>query len=270
MTDWPQTIRALHDRYFEIDWGTHVDRLNNSLTPRPPAGDEFRLTTGAPPSWFEGDIESLRPGDWALVIGLNHRLPSPGNMNLSSSEDWDYWRFVNRTHRYGTFHDRPRDLAAALLGGPSRAEDVDDSFIVTRMIFTELCPYPSQHWRLSDAQTAHLVAHDMGFQAIAEVQRILIETAQPSVILVYGAPGVRVFEQTYAGRLMWHRTRYQSETDPRKTLWHNEGHLATEQRSVPVLGFAQRSASTHNSHAEWGQLAARGRQFVIGQSDRSA
>jgi hypothetical protein len=161
-------------------------------------------------------------------------------------------------------------LAAAALG-----EHVDATseveFATTRMVFVELCPYPSRRFGLSDDTLGELASDDAGFEAAARVRRMLIEEARPALIMINGAAAlrsvVRLEEQGGEGRFELTRRRYASESRPEKELWHEDGGYTTGSGavSVPVVGFPfLRKPRTHNSYVEIDQLGAMARALVVG------
>lgn len=262
---WIAELRSLHDSKFAFDWDGHVRALNERL--QLSGEDEFGLPApGLPPSWFVGDIEALRE-PWVLVVSLNQARREDDEdwhaaQHHTSQTYWDYWRWLNRDWWEPRFYRPLVRLASAALGMEVDAEREAD-FATTQMVFVELCPYSSRRFEFSAEILDQLALKDIGFQMSAQVRRVLIEKAEPALILVNGAAALGSFAQLDNTHLELRRRRYASVSRPAKELWHEEGHYPTSSRSVPVVGFPfLRKPPTHNSYAEIDQLGAMARALV--------
>jgi len=70
---WIERLRALQLESFELDRESNLQRLNVKL--QLPTESRFSLAVpAAPPPLFNGDVEAIRPGHWALIVSLNHQL----------------------------------------------------------------------------------------------------------------------------------------------------------------------------------------------------
>ena len=256
---WLSSIRKLHDDSFNVDWERHLATLNERLRL---AGVD-RLQTAIshfPPSWFNGDIEALKPGKWVLVVSLNPQLGPPEGYVVDHSPDayWQFWRMHNKTFPlWGPFFNPLVRVAAISLGEepPSSAEGYQD-VATNRMVFVELCPYASSHFTLSWEQVVELADTDLGFARAADFVRILLEEAEPAVVLVNGNPSMWAFEARHRDRLQWGEVRYESSFKPGKRLHHWQGLYRVDgERRVPAVGFPFLSkARTHNAVVEYEQL----------------
>lgn len=271
---WLDDLRAIFDSTFARDWDAHLASLNRRYDFEPVS--EFKtVAPGLPPVWFNGDVEAISPRDWTLVISIN-----PGSNPLSDeiyqqefatpTASWEHWRTYNRTVRrtQSDFFARLADLASEALGHKvTPGERVEYS--TSRMVFVEVCPYSTPKWppkqrpgaavRWNEKTETELFTHDPGVAICSEITRILIERAEPALVMVNGSPAVRHLERVQGGKINWHRREYESAAKPGKQLWHMEGQFA----SSPLLGFPQlRRMSTHNAAAEVAQLAASGRTLT--------
>ena len=162
-----------------------------SLTER----DAFGLPPGLPPAWVVGDLDAVPAGEWVLVVSLNQA-------RREEEEDWhvaqrytsqsyrDHWRFLNRDWWEPGFYRPLVRLAGTAL---DLAVDQDDeaAFATTRMIFVELCPYPSRQFSLDGPTIEQLAVDDIGFRTAAAVRSLLIEEGEPATIVVNGVAAVR-------------------------------------------------------------------------------
>ncbi|HEX5368361.1 MAG TPA: hypothetical protein VFY10_03000 [Dehalococcoidia bacterium] len=265
---WIADLRRIHDQAFSIDWQAHVDEANRRLAL---AGDDaLRLSLpGLPPLWFNGDVQSIEPGQWTLVLSLNHQLGdekhAPSAPNL-----WDWCRTHNRVLWYWRFFRPLVQLASMVLTGDAASVD-EREYATTRMVFVELCPYASPAFRLGAEQITELVNIDPGFETAAKVRDILINQAEPALILLNGKPTLESFEAIYGDRLDdWHRLTYASPESEARKLWHSQGFFRQARRRIPIVGFPfLRTRMSHNSNAEIRQLAAKARQFFLTQRLRA-
>lgn len=259
---WYQDIRNIHDRYFHESWQIHVDAINNRYQL---SGGHVLLThgPGMPMPWFNGDVESVEPWNWALVVSLNHQIdsdpPDPSASHPSRSDRKDDWWNKRRTNNidrwYGKFFGPlVRVAAAAMQERVSR--DQEPMFATKRMIFVEICPYVSNKFSLSGTAVKELVASDLGFQLASKVNRVFIDKGEPALLIINGNGAMEVFQHLYADALNWREVRYDSCDPPRegrehKRLSHYCGTLSTGNRSTPVVAFPfLRTPSSHNSNEE--------------------
>lgn len=252
---WIQQLWELHDQSFLVDWADHLDNLNRELD----LTGRYELSTPArdyPPSWFVGDVEALEPSRWVLVISLNQKAHDAGE-GFTPKSYWDHWRYLHRKHWYKQFY-RPRVRPAATALGVQITPEQEPEFATNRVIFIEMCPYPSHNSRFSGEDFVALTKEDPGFQTAAGVRRILIEEASPALIMVNGVPAIEALEHLDRDRLTLDECRtYQSLTTPTKQLWHREGYFTTGESSVPVIAFPFRSPKAHYSYRDIGRLGER-------------
>ena len=263
---WVQSLREIHDSYFDFPWDQHLRDLNARLGL---AGrDEFGLpAAGLPPAWFVGDVEVLRPGEWVLVISLNQARREEDEawhkaQGYTHQSYWDHWRFLNRNWWNPRFYRPLVRLASHALDVPVDPTN-ESAFATTRMIFVELCPYASRQFTLNGDVLSMLAEGDLGFQLAARVRRLLIEEASPALILVNGRAALTDFEHFERDRLSLEERRYASVSRPDRILWHREGRYETARGSAPVVGFPfLRKPSNHNSYAEIDQLGLMARHLI--------
>ena len=264
---WIRQLRELHDQSFSVKWADHLENLNRELGLTGP----YELSTPAracPPSWFVGDVEALEPGRWVLVISLNQKRHNAGE-GFTPKSYWDHWRCLHRKHWYKRFY-RPRVRPAATALGVQITPEQEPEFATNRVIFIEMCPYPSDKSRFSGKDFIGLTMEDPGFQEAAHVRRILIEQASPALVMVNGVPAIEALEHLDRDRLtLDERRTYQSATTPAKRLWHREGHLTTGESSVPVIAFPFRSPKAHYSYRDIDRLGKRARVLVSENSRQS-
>jgi hypothetical protein len=258
---WLSTLHSIHDDGFSRDWRSHLDKLNQDLRLEGEAALQTSFPN-LPPIWFNGDLDSLAPGDWTLVISLNHQLAGK-QVEPKPDEFWDYCRTHNRDHWYSRFFRPLVRLSAAVFGEDISRLD-EKEFATRRMIFVELIPYASKQFGLSDNQIAELILNDEGCKTEAEVVGLLIEGARPRLILVNGNAALAQFEISFAGKLRnWDWQTYDSPGRIKpKNLRHKQGWLETRHGRCPVIGFPfLRTMSSHNSYAEIDRLAAMAAAF---------
>ncbi len=267
-TPWFRELRQLHDENFREDWTSHVNALNRELGLTGP--DAFGLPArGLPPSWCVGDVEAVPPRQWVLAISLNQaRREEDEEWHLAQRYTkqtyWDHWRWLNRDDHWNpSFYRRFVRLAAQAMGVEMRPE-MEQEFATTRMVFLELCPYPSRSFGLSDADIHRLTAVDRGFRVAARIRHVLMEEGQPGLVVVNGVPAIAAFERVHGDEIaLAARPSYASVRRPGKKLWHREGHVDAAGRRVPLLAFPfLRTRQTHNSYSEIAQLGAMGREHV--------
>ena len=181
----------------------------------------------------------------------------------SIEKDWDYWRSLNRDDWYPRFYRPMVRLAAAALGEEIPQEEEPD-FATTRMVFVELCPYGSGHFRFGGESLMRLAAEDPGFQTAARVRNVLIREARPALVMVNGTAAITTIQSLERGQLtVEEHPPYESIGRPGKILRHWEGRYDSAAASVPVLGFPfLRKPRTHNSYAEIAQLGNYGRALI--------
>lgn len=262
---WVHTLRDLHDSNFDFDWDAHLRDLNIRLGR---TDDPFSLpAAGLAPPWFVGDVEALRPRKWVLVVSLNQARkkadkPWHAAQQYTRQSYWDYWRFLHRNWWRSGFYRRLVRLSANLL---DVAVDpaTEAEFATTRMVFVELCPYSSRHFRLQQSALTTLAAEDRGFRLAAQVRRLLIEEATPALVLVNGVDALNDFERLTGEQVVLEERRYASVSRPGRTLWHKEGIYRARQGAVPVAGFPFLGKPlTHNGYPEVDQLGTMIRRFV--------
>ena len=257
---WVPELWALHNQAFAVNWTAHLENLNRELG----LTGAYELSTparGYPPSWFVGDVEALEPRHWVLVISLNQKRHIAGE-SFTPKSYWNHWRSLHGNHWYKQFY-RPRVLPAATALGVQITPEQEPEFATKRVIFIEMCPYPSDNSRFSGKDFVRLTEEDHGFQIAARVRGILIEQASPALVMVNGVPAIEALEHLDRDRLTLgeHRT-YQSVTTPAKRLWHREGRITKGDSSVPVIAFPFRSPKAHYSYRDIGRLGKRARVLV--------
>lgn len=266
MPRWLTELRSIHDEFFTYDWTAHLRSLNArlGLTGR----DEFGLPFGLPPAWFVGDVEVLQPDEWVLVLSLNQARREEDNdwhlaQGYTSQSYWDHWRWLNREWWEPRFYRPLVRLAAGALGA-DLDQHAEPSFATSRMVFAELCPYPSRQFVIGAAELSELVHDDFGFGVAARVRRLLADDASPALILVNGVAAVDALAVVEGKRVEFEARRYPSVVRDDKELWHVEGeYTTTSGRAVPLIGFPfLRKPRTHNSYAEVDQLAAFARALL--------
>lgn len=257
--DWLPELRSLFEQSTEVDWGSHMAELNQRLGLQGPDG--FRSSfAGLPPIWFNGDIESIEPRDWTLVISLNHQLPS-GKEEVSKDTFWDFCRTHNTRYWYPRFF-RPLVRVAATARG--QAVLSESQYATRQMVFVELCPYASQRFVLDPKVVQTLVKDDLGFRLAARVTSLLMGNAAPALVLLNGSRTIENFEVVYAEALReWTTESYPSVDAHGRTRWHKQGFLDTALGMRPVAGFPfLRTMSSANSNAEISQLGSRLHAFL--------
>lgn len=269
LTDWRAELRRLHDNALPFDWETHLTTLNARYRL---AGDDILSTTdtGLPPAWFNGDLEVITQGRWVLVVSLNPGKPEAGAYGNALRRDntWDFWRRHNEGKWWYWRFFRPLvQLAAQALGEDVTRTD-EPLFATERMVFIELCPYASRKFKLAPDVIAELSREDPGFFIAQKFRRILIEQAEPAVVLINGVPAIRDVELLDVDRLAWEEIRYTSPTNlfrgRPKQLWHKQGIYAASHGPVPTIGFPfLKKAATHNSALELAQLGQHIRTFLL-------
>ena len=268
MTKWHLGLRRIWDNAArELDWDAHIQSLNLRLGLDESA--EFRSSfPGLPPIWFQGNVEVLLPREWTLVISLNHQLS--GNSKVPS---WDgYWDYC-RTHVAEPFYARffrPLVRLASLSMGESVSTTREGEYAVTRMVFTELCPYASRRFSIPPNHLASLLATDRGCVIASEMTDFLLTHGLPALVLVNGLAATEQFENHNRERLAWSKKKYASESRMGKTLWHKQGWLAGRGLRIPVVGFPfLRTPASHNFYKEIDQLAVRV-EALVSESRRAS
>jgi len=213
----------------------------------------------------------LPAGEWVLVVSLNQARREEDEdwhvaQRYTSQSYWDHWRFLNRDWWEPRFYRPLVRLAGTAL---DLAVDQDDeaAFATTRMIFVELCPYPSRQFSLDGLTIEQLAVDDIGFRTAAAVRSLLIEEAAPATILVNGVAAVTEFERFYGARFGLTERRYLA-VDQTRSLRRWEGAYPSTHGPVPVVGFPfLRKPSTHNSYADIEHLGRRIRDLRAGVHD---
>jgi len=261
---WLNKLRRLHDDSFHVDWKLHLSGLNEQLHL---SGDE-RLQTAIddfPPSWFNGDLEAIEPGRWALVISLNPQLGRPEGYDVVETPDayWRFWRTFNSDYGlwlWGPFFNPLVRVASKALGEELPANF--QKFATNRMIFTEVCPYASRSFSLAPNDVARLAESDIGFIISAGFTRILLEQAEPGIVLVNGNPSTGLFDERRKARLDWEEVQYQAAGQ--RNLHHRQGWYTGPTGSpIAMVGFPFLGRpNSHNGNADYEQLGMRIRDFV--------
>lgn len=273
-TPWYQEIRDIHNRHVHDTWQGRIDAINQRYA-LSGAHKLFTPDPDAPMPWFNGNIEAVEPGNWVLVISLNHYV-NPDSLSTSgfdttgshTAETYlDHRLTFNTESWYGKFFGPLAQVAAAALGEQLTREQ-EPLFATNRMIFVEICPYGSQKFSLSWQTVEELLEKDLGFRRAAEVNRLLVEQGRPALVIVNGARSIDMFAHLYADVLTWRQYCYNSCDLPknrrkRKQLRHFCGSLDLGHNVVPVVGFPfLKTPHTHNSNAELALLANHVRQCV--------
>ena len=219
--------------------------------------------------WFNGDIESVTPGQWVLAVSLNHQVDSDpsgasplGGCGSSVSDVW--WksrRTMNTDRWYGRFFS-PLARVAAAATGQQLAKEKESEFATRRMIFVEICPYVSNRFNLDWPVIKELLETDLGFRLASEINHLLIEKGEPALVLVNGNSAIVMFRHLYANELELQEVRYDSCHPPKsdgkqKRLRHYCGSLHLGEKTIPVVGFPfLQTPMTHNSDQEVALLGA--------------
>jgi hypothetical protein len=143
------------------------------------------------------------------------------------------------------------------------------AYASAHVIFTELCPYASESFSLKPHEVSDLAHSDPAFQTAAQIRSILIEQAQPALVLINGGSALQPFELAYRDYFTWElaRKEYPSCDQPApgrasKMLWHQEGIYTSPNGPTPIIGFPfLRKPRHHNSYAEIAQLGEHARQW---------
>ena len=274
---WYQGIREIHDQHFHESWDERVAAINQRyrLT-----GEHMLVSHGAgvPMPWFNGDIEAIEPGNWVLVISLNHQIDRDGLEILSnkgtgvSPQDawWHKRRKMNSERWYGQFFGPLARVAAVALGEQVLRED-ESPFATNRMIFVELCPYASNRFALGWPIVVELLESDLGFRLASQVNQLFIREGEPALVMINGSSAIDMVQHVYGDMLHWREVRYCSPDPPKeggepKRLRHYCGALHLEAKSVPVVGFPfLRTPMTHNSNHEIALLGDQIRECLRAQ-----
>ena len=274
---WYQGIRDIHDRHFHESWQERADAINQRFQL---SRGHILLThgPGVPMPWFNGDIHSVEPGHWVLVVSLNHQIDShaPEASSRQDSESfakearWNDRRTLNTDRWYGRFFGPLTRVAAAAMQEHLTSEQ-EPAFATNRMIFVEICPYASSRFDLQWPVIEELLTSDPGFRLASEVNHLLIEKGEPGLVMVNGTSAIDVFQHLYANALKWREIRYDSCHPPRegrnqKRLRHYCGLLRIGKRPVPIVGFPfLRTPWTHNSNQEVALLGDHAFQCIRSQ-----
>lgn len=272
---WYDEVRSIHDEQFYQPWQQRIQELNRRFML---AGDHVLLTHGrsVPPVWFNGDIERIKRGDWALMVSLNPHIDPNArqafdwydSQGFDPQSWWEHWRRFNMEHWYWKFF-RPRARLAAGALGEVLPREKEQWFATERMLFIELCPYGSQSFTLSKHAHERLVAADIGFLIAAKVRRLLIEQGRPAVIVVNGNAAVEDFSALAQANVAWDLCTYESVEAvsgrcPGRTLWHRQGYYhAGDGLAIPAIGIPfLRTVHGANWNSEIDQLGDQIRAFL--------
>src|ERR1051326_7604936 len=117
------------------------------------------VRAGLPPIWFQGNVERIEPGNWVLVMSLNHQRANRDEYtSVTADTSWDMQCQHHRDHWYELFNGPLARVAAAAL-------DTDPSLVDLRayagdhVILTELCPYASESFSLKPHEISDLVSY---------------------------------------------------------------------------------------------------------------
>jgi hypothetical protein len=253
---WVDSLRRIHEDSFNIDWSKEVEEVNLLLQ----TTDTFNTSLpGLPPIWFQGDVEAITPGNWTLVISLNHQrcdevAPPPG-------EYWDWCRGHLRTSPNTHFFTPLVKVASTALAHEFPDQGIWE-YAATRMIFIELCPFASTDFSL-DAKAVVTLRKTIAMKTAATFREILLHAACPALVLVNGIRAVESFTDDYESQLeAWVQVAYASPDHHEKKLRHWQGVLSSDIR-IPVVGFPfLRTPKSHNSHAEIDHLVMRIANFI--------
>ena len=260
---WLDGLRRIVEESAVYDWETHLKALNTHLG----LGEEERFSItipGVSPMWFNGDVEAIQSGQWALVVSLNHQIASYSELPGRAGA-WDFFREHNRRFWYPRFFRPLTQVASAALAETLATED-EPEFATTRMVFVELCPYASRRFNLAPEVVVGLTSSDPGFRTAARINSLLIEEGRPALILVNGSPALAHFKAAYGDHLtQWQVVEYPSDYQgsPRKQLWHEQGLLRLGSAETHVIAFPfLRTSRTHNANIEIRQLGEMGRRLL--------
>jgi hypothetical protein len=267
---WIAPIREVFDEAAGFDWDPHLSRVSDAFR----LVDKDRFVTNfvkTPPILFHGMLDALESGNWTLVISLNHQLMNEEDREKPPANFWDFCQTGVGTPNFYTRFYRPLIQVASAIGAEP-VEPSETEYARRKMVFVELCPYASQRFRLDPMEFAEFVREDRGCQLQAEVVRVLIDQAQPRVILLNGNQTIEDFGLVYGQEFVrredgnfWATDRYESAHKPQKFLWHLYGSLETSWGLCPVVAFPfLRTMSSHNANTEIGQLGTRARKHLYG------
>jgi len=266
---WVEPIREIFRKAAGFDWDPHLEAVSDAFGLRDK--ERFKTTfVRTAPILFQGMLEALEPGDWTLVVSLNHQLMNEEDRQKPPPDFWSYCQTGVGTPRLYVRFFRPLIRIASTIGDEP-VEPSETDYARRKMVFAELCPYASQTFRLDRAQFSEFARTDPGCKWQAEVVRILISQAQPRVILLNGNQTIDDFEAVYGPELAgeqeggnWTGDRYESTHRPGKNLWHLYAGLKTTWGVCPVVAFPfLRTMSSHNATSEIEQLAIRARAHLF-------
>ena len=259
LTAWLTELRDIFEKSKSVDWENHTRQLNFRLGL---SGDDALCPSfqGLPPFWFNGDVEALRPGEWTLVMSLNHQLPG-GQEEVSRETMWEFCRTHNTRYWYTRFFRPLVTLASTALDHDVANEQ---EYASNQMVFVELCPYASPRFQLTPDQVAELADTDLGCRMEARIAQLLLAEAEPALVLLNGSHTISSFETIHCGELKgWEQRSYPSVQAHGRMRWHKHGFIATPAGRRPVVGFPfLRTMSTANSNAEIRQLGLLAREFI--------
>ncbi len=105
------------------------------------------------------------------------------------------------------------------------------------MTFVELCPYVSDSFTLDEPTVEALSRSDSGFGIVASMRKLLIEEAEPALVLVNGKDAVWDFERIHEAELKWTEQRYPSVDCTSKMFWHKTGtYMTPSGKAVSIAG----------------------------------
>ena len=272
MPGWLVKLRELHDEAFEFDWESHLAALNSRLR-LTGQGELCSSVAGHPPVWFNGDVEMIVPGCWTLVISLNHQKGPPEGYPgpFSPQQYWDFWRRHNVVYGWLPFLSPLIHVVAPAMGDAvPEAAGEQRLYATDRMVFVELCPYASSRFTVAWRDVLLLSRTDPGFMRAAEVFKLLIEGAEPGLIIAHGNPCVWIMDDVHRHHLMWSEVEYVSAAREGKRLHHKQGLIRLNGgNTLPIIGlpFLGRARS-HNGYAEYAQLGGMLRAFCESLSKR--
>lgn len=192
-TPWWYPIKSLDEWSHKIDWEQHLIAINERF--KLDECHQFKLSiSGWPPAWFTGNIETLRPKEWILVVSLNPAMPSPSHYKgVDRENSWRFWcehnrdssRWDNKTKFF------PRLVNIARLALPQHIAELNDETIASdHMLFLEFCPYASASYpfkRWGGQGGALQLAHgDIGFALNRQIRHIAFLEGKPLLAIVQG------------------------------------------------------------------------------------
>jgi hypothetical protein len=262
---WWAELRALNDLYFagtsHLTWDKHVSAINERFGLNGVHALRTFPKSDLPPSWFIGDLTSVQPDDWILVLSLNPAWDR-SDPTWYTDRTWDaeaFWNFqLNVVQSWNrSFHGSLTQLALIASGyHPDELDGISaQEYARSHLVFAELCPYSSEQFYLERQVLSDLYANDVGFHVEASFVDQLLKNGKPRMVFVHGSEAIANFATLYNDRLDWNSYEYLSVDKATKKLWHMAGTINVQGKHLPVAGFPfLRKPRTHNSKTEIDQL----------------